>query len=189
VSSVPLLRPHPGRASQGLALNHNFRCAGRLADDPPILLDGHNRYAICATHNIPFEVVAVPVADHDEATRWIINNQLGRRNLTEAQKSHLRGQRYNLEKGRPGGDQKSNGENLRLNVADTLAKEYQQLGRRNLTEAHKSHLRGQRFNLEKNAIGTNQHSLPQNEGTTAERLDQRRIASRHSPLVALLMGQ
>jgi hypothetical protein len=41
----------------------------------------------------------------------MIANQLGRRNLTPAQKSYLRGKRYNLEKGARGGDQKSNPEN------------------------------------------------------------------------------
>ena len=34
-----------------------------------------------------------------EAVNWIINNQLGRRNLTPEQQSYLRGKRYNREKG------------------------------------------------------------------------------------------
>jgi hypothetical protein len=38
----------------------------------------------------------------------------GRRNLTPEQKSDLRGQRYNPEKGKRGGDQKSNPENQSL---------------------------------------------------------------------------
>jgi hypothetical protein len=45
-----------------------------------------------------------------------------------------------------------------------------QLGRRNLTPEQQSYLRGKRYNVEKHAIGTNQHSLPHKEGATAERL-------------------
>jgi hypothetical protein len=46
-----------------------------------------------------------------------------------------------------------------------------QLGRRNLSEAQIKLLRGRRYNLEKQAVGANQHtrkSLPQIEGATAE---------------------
>jgi hypothetical protein len=32
------------------------------------------------------------------AMNWIINNQLGRRNVTPEQASYLRGKRYNMEK-------------------------------------------------------------------------------------------
>lgn len=74
------------------------------ADGPPILLDGHNRYRICSANNLPFDVVAVSLESREDTIRWIINNQLGRRNLTELQKSKLRGRRFELEKkaeGRP----------------------------------------------------------------------------------------
>jgi hypothetical protein len=54
----------------------------------------------------------------------MIANQLGRRNLTPAQKSYLRGKRYNLERGARGGDQKSNPEN-QGSTAQRLADEYQ----------------------------------------------------------------
>ena len=65
---------------------------------PPVLLDGHNRQEICAAHNLPFDLVVVSLASREDALRWIINHQLGRRNLTGQQVSYLRGQRYNLEK-------------------------------------------------------------------------------------------
>ena len=42
--------------------------------------------------------------DKWEAIVWICKNQLGRRNLTEAQKSYLRGKQYEAEKMSLGGD-------------------------------------------------------------------------------------
>ena len=95
------------------------------AGGPPILLDGDHRYTICAAHNLPFDVVAIHLESREEARRWIITNQLGRRNLAPLQKDVLIGRRYELEKGIRGGDQKSKSENPTLNVADELAQEYQ----------------------------------------------------------------
>lgn len=40
-----------------------------------ILLDGHNRYAICKKHKIEFAVVAIECIDHDAAKIWIVKNQ------------------------------------------------------------------------------------------------------------------
>lgn len=57
------------------------------------------------------------------AINWIIANQLGRRNLTEEQKSYLRGKRYNLEKKPQGGDHKSTNQNDVL-MHNKLAEEY-----------------------------------------------------------------
>jgi hypothetical protein len=70
-----------------------------------VLLDGHNRYRICQAHGLPYLLTEVPLASQEAAVNWVIDNQLGRRNLSEEQKSYLRGKRYNLEKkaeGRPG---------------------------------------------------------------------------------------
>lgn len=45
------------------------------------LIDGHNRYEICQKHNIPFKTQEKEFPDRDNAVLWIIDNQLGRRNL------------------------------------------------------------------------------------------------------------
>jgi biotin operon repressor len=59
-------------------------------DGPPILLDGHNRYEICQQYGLPFTIVeAQGVSTRDDAVIWIINNQLGRRNLTDFQRIEL----------------------------------------------------------------------------------------------------
>jgi hypothetical protein len=63
-----------------------------------VLLDGHNRHMLCAKHGITFEVVNVPLPDLDAAKAWMVNNQLGRRNLTPDQTSYLRGKQYELQK-------------------------------------------------------------------------------------------
>lgn len=63
-----------------------------------VLLDGHNRYEICQKHNIGFSTTQAHVTDRQSAINWIINNQLGRRNLHPDQASYLRGKRYNGEK-------------------------------------------------------------------------------------------
>ncbi|WP_013334984.1 hypothetical protein [Gloeothece verrucosa] len=70
-----------------------------LWKDKNILLDGHNRSPIAQKYNLPFKTVAIELEDRDAARLWLINNQLGRRNLSPEQISYLRGQRYNLEKG------------------------------------------------------------------------------------------
>lgn len=69
-----------------------------------VLLDGHNRYDICTRHGIPFTTVEIELEDREAAYNWIIENQLGRRNLTPEAASYLRGKRYQREKrheGRP----------------------------------------------------------------------------------------
>ncbi len=63
-----------------------------------ILLDGHNRYEICQQHGVEFSTVDLELPDRQAAINWIINNQLGRRNLHPDQASYLRGKRYNGEK-------------------------------------------------------------------------------------------
>ena len=63
-----------------------------------IVLDGHNRYKICTDNGIEYKVHPIELETREDAINWIIENQLGRRNLTESQKSYLRGKRYNNEK-------------------------------------------------------------------------------------------
>ena len=53
------------------------------------IVDGHNRYDICQKHSIPFAVVKKEFADRDAALMWMIQTQLGRRNLTTYQKGEL----------------------------------------------------------------------------------------------------
>jgi len=54
-----------------------------------IIVDGHNRFYICIEHGIEFEVEEMEFGSREEAKLWIIKNQLGRRNLTDAARIEL----------------------------------------------------------------------------------------------------
>src|SRR5208283_1992881 len=54
-----------------------------------VIVDGHNRYQICDLHNIPFQTVEKQFADRNQAKKWIILNQLGRRNLSDFDRGQL----------------------------------------------------------------------------------------------------
>ena len=60
------------------------------------VIDGHNRYEICQKHNIDFKTVDVVFIDEEEAKIWIIDNQNGRRNLTDGWKYELKQERKRL---------------------------------------------------------------------------------------------
>ena len=51
-----------------------------------VIVDGHNRYKICRKHNIPFAVEEKSFSSKDEAVLWIVQNQIGRRNLDQLDK-------------------------------------------------------------------------------------------------------
>jgi transcriptional regulator with XRE-family HTH domain len=52
-----------------------------------VLIDGHNRYAICSQHNIPFRTVQNDNFDSIEDVKlWMIDNQLARRSVTDFQR-------------------------------------------------------------------------------------------------------
>jgi N6-adenosine-specific RNA methylase IME4 len=63
-----------------------------------ILVDGHNRYDLCQEMGIGYDMVPLSFPDRDTALDWVINNQLGRRNLSPDQASLLRGIQYNRAK-------------------------------------------------------------------------------------------
>ena len=69
-----------------------------------ILIDGHNRYSICTRNNIDFKVALRELPTLQAVRDFMIDNQLGRRNLTPEQMSYLRGLKYRNERqvaGRP----------------------------------------------------------------------------------------
>jgi len=53
------------------------------------IVDGHNRYSICKKHNINFKTEEKKFKDKNEVKIWIINNQLGRRNLNSFSRLEL----------------------------------------------------------------------------------------------------
>lgn len=63
-----------------------------------ILIDGHNRYAICQKNNIPFKTVNKEFASRENALIWIINTQMSRRNLSPLHLIYCRGRHYRAER-------------------------------------------------------------------------------------------
>ncbi len=97
-------------------LERNIVADGRIRDalvvwsGENILLDGHHRHAIAHKHLIPYRVNQLNFLSREAAILWVVNNQLGRRNLTPAQVSYLRGKEYNAAKKPRGGDRRSKGQ-------------------------------------------------------------------------------
>ena len=54
-----------------------------------VLVDGHNRYEICKAHDVVFKTVQKEFAGRNDALRWIILNQFGRRNLPAYERARL----------------------------------------------------------------------------------------------------
>jgi hypothetical protein len=59
-----------------------------------VLGDGHHRLEHCEQCGIPYTTRDVIVNSWEEALLWVVENQLGRRNLTDERKSYYRGKQY-----------------------------------------------------------------------------------------------
>lgn len=68
-----------------------------------VLIDGHNRFEICNRNHISYSVKKMFFEDIEEVKVWMINNQLGRRNLNQDQISYYRGLKYESFKRKKGG--------------------------------------------------------------------------------------
>jgi|694.fasta_scaffold14082_2 hypothetical protein len=77
--------------------------AWQKKDDQLVLVDGHNRYKICKKNNISFKVKKIDFKDIEEVKIWMVENQMGRRNLTPDQLSYYRGLKYLSLKKKKGG--------------------------------------------------------------------------------------
>lgn len=102
------------------------------------IVDGHNRYEICKKHNIEFPIDDLDLGDNAtiiDVMEWMINTQLGRRNLPPAQrisvvdkfKKKIQEQakeKYESTVGRPSKENRSpNGEQLnKIHTDKELAK-------------------------------------------------------------------
>ena len=90
-----------------------------------VLVDGHNRYKLCQKNNIPYKVKKIKLGSLEEAKLWMIDNQIGRRNLTPDQMSYYRGVKYNSLKKKKGGydNVKSKGQN-EISTSELVAKNF-----------------------------------------------------------------
>lgn len=61
-------------------------CSNPIITWNDYIVDGHNRYSICSEHNIGFEEIKLGYNTKDEIIMWMLENQLGRRNLSDVQR-------------------------------------------------------------------------------------------------------
>ena len=63
------------------------------------IIDGHHRWEVIQRHpEIPYKVKHMEFPDKWAAIVWMCRNQLGRRNLTEEQRTYLLGKEYEAQK-------------------------------------------------------------------------------------------
>jgi Family of unknown function (DUF6011) len=106
-SLIPPLTPEERAQLEANLLADGCRDPLIVWQQEQVLLDGHHRYEICERHGLTYTIQELSLPDMDAARLWMIQNQLGRRNLTPQQMSYYRGEQYNLQKQRHGGDRKS----------------------------------------------------------------------------------
>lgn len=69
------------------------------------IIDGHNRWRIIQEHpEIPYKVKEMEFSDKWAAFEWMYRKQLGRRNISDEQKTYLLGKLYEARKQTRGGD-------------------------------------------------------------------------------------
>ena len=95
--------------------------AARICYDPIVLwegaiIDGHNRFEICVKHGIEFQIEEIQLDSHKDALVWILENQLSRRNLSDAAriemallKAEMLREKAQRNQSKAGGDKKSEG--------------------------------------------------------------------------------
>lgn len=81
-------------------------------DNELVLVDGHHRYDLAQKHNLEFKINKRQFSNLEEVLEWIDNNQLGRRNLTNEERSYLIGRMYLREQKQWGGNRRNQGDNL-----------------------------------------------------------------------------
>lgn len=93
----------PLTAAEYAQLEENILEAGKVFDPITVwnntIIDGHNRYKVILAHPfVEWSVREMRFADKWEAFGWMYKNQLGRRNLTDEQKTILIGEMYKARK-------------------------------------------------------------------------------------------
>jgi hypothetical protein len=88
-----------------------------------LIVDGHNRWDICQKYGIEPRVTYLSFEDETDAVEWMCVNQLGRRNLTDAARSDLRGKRYNNQKLAAGRPERAQNEHIKGRTAERIAAE------------------------------------------------------------------
>ena len=85
------------------------------------IIDGHHRWKIIQNHpEIPYKVTRMIFPDKWAAIVWMCKNQLGKRNLTDEQKSYLIGKEYEAMKKSIGEHKGNQHTNLECGQSDAI---------------------------------------------------------------------
>lgn len=96
---VPPLKPEEYALLEQSLVKDGFQTSrGKILSWQGIIVDGYNRYGICQKHDLPFETDDLSFPSREAVKNFIIQTQLGRRNLNVDQYAYLRGKRYETEK-------------------------------------------------------------------------------------------
>lgn len=76
------------------------------------IIDGHNRFEIATKHKLKFETESKEFENENDVREWMINNQFGRRNLSNYQRSVLALELESVFRERAKENLKSSGENF-----------------------------------------------------------------------------
>jgi hypothetical protein len=97
-SLIPPLRPEERAQLEANIVAYGCHDPLIIWQEEQILLDGHNRYAICTQHSLDYGLHEVSLPDWDSAQLWILRHQRGRRNSTPNQLSYMRGKEYEIQR-------------------------------------------------------------------------------------------
>lgn len=100
-----------------------------------VLIDGHNRFEICARLGIEFRTVEREFESREAVLNWIIDNQLSKRNLTAEQRQYLIGKKYLQEKKPHGGARQASGHSDHLKKTEDRIAEQEKVGARTVRRA------------------------------------------------------
>ncbi|MEA5427939.1 hypothetical protein [Arcicella lustrica] len=91
-----------------------------------VLFDGHHRYEICKRNGIDFQIDLMSFPTIEDVKDFMIDFQVGRRNMTSEQISYLRGLKYQRLRAKQGGVRTGKGveDLILIDTASKLAQEF-----------------------------------------------------------------
>ncbi|BDD07096.1 hypothetical protein [Aureibacter tunicatorum] len=89
-------------------------------DESPVLLDGHNRFSIASEHNLDFPIKTLEFDSIDDVKNYMLDLQMGKRNLIKWQVSYFRGMKYARMKNTAGGEREGAGRKKDGNISNEL---------------------------------------------------------------------
>jgi ParB-like chromosome segregation protein Spo0J len=84
---LPPLTPEEYSALEDNILREKLREKLLVWKEKGILVDGHNRYAICKKHKIPYDIRVQSFESRERVKLWIVENQASRRNISKFQRA------------------------------------------------------------------------------------------------------